>query len=172
MGYGDAQAFQGRGRESPPQPRQEQGIEYFVGTWAFTWRGRESPISPGLRTGTLTFTRRGASQSLDLEVSGTVDDTGAKYRETGTADWDPQTKKLSVREKLTTGAELSGTGDWSSALSIRYESQPTTVGGSAIQVRRIYSILSASSFTVVEEFSVDGGAFERLGQAAFKKLQP
>lgn len=164
-----AQPFQGRGRGSPPQPRQEQGVDYFIGSWTFTWRGRESPLSAGPRTGTMTVTRRGTSQVLDLEVTGTVDDTGAKFRETGTAEWDAQRKTLTFKEKLAVGVELTGVGDWSSALSIRYESQPTKVAGSAIRVRRLYNILSASSFTIAEEFSVDGGEFQRLGQATFKK---
>jgi hypothetical protein len=167
-GTGEGRPFQGRGN-SPPQPRQDQGLAYFLGTWTFSWHSRESPISSGPRTGAISFTQGAADQALAIEVNGTVDDTGVKYRETGTAEWDPQTKKLSIREKLAAGVELSGTGDWSSALSIRYESQPTTIAGSSIRVRRVFSILSATSFTVTEEFSVDGGEFQRLGQGAFKK---
>jgi hypothetical protein len=117
----------------------------------------------------MTFTRRGTSQVLDVEVNGTVDDTGATFRETGTAEWDPQRKQLTFKETLAVGAELTGVGDWSSALSIRYESQPAKIGGASIRVRRVYAILSATSFTVAEEFSVDGGAFQRLGQARFRK---
>jgi hypothetical protein len=150
---------------------QQAGPEYFLGSWEFTWRGRESPVTSGPRSGVATFSRRGTSDVLDLEVSGTVDETGGRFSERGTAEWDAERKTLRIKERLPGGEELTGAGDWSSALSIRYESEPITVGGQAVRVRRLYSILSARSFTVAEEFSVDGGPFQRLGQATFRKSE-
>jgi hypothetical protein len=43
------------------------------------------------------------------------------------------------------------------------------VGNQSVQVRRTYSIVSASSFTVTEEISIDGGSFVRLGHGAFSR---
>jgi hypothetical protein len=45
-------------------------------------------------------------------------------------------------------------------------------GSQTIRVRRTYMIVSAQSFTLAEEMSVDGGPFQRLGNATFSKSQP
>ena len=120
----------------------------------------------------MTFARQGTSQRLDIRAEGKSEDTGAAFRETGSAEWNDGKKTLAIKEKLATGAELTGVGDWSSPLAIRYESQPARVGKQAVRVRRTYSILSAQSFTVAEELSIDGGPFHRLGNGAFSKQEP
>jgi hypothetical protein len=160
-----------RGRRGPPQqPQQRQSAEYFIGSWHFEWTGRESAISVGPRTGTVTFTRKD-SNVLDMQTEGQTD-AGATYKESGTAEWNDAQKTLTFRERLSNGVELLSPGNWSSPLSIRSESQPVRAGNQTIRVRRTYMIISAQSFTLAEELSIDGGPFQRLGNATFSKSQP
>lgn len=158
------------GHPSPPQPQQQQGLEYFEGTWNFSWVGRESPITAGPRTGTANFTRIGQSNFMSLQVEGKVDGGGA-FKENGVVAWSPDKKLLVVHEKTATNAELLSLGDWSSPLSIRFDTEPLRVQGKTIKLRRSYSILSASSFSVKEELSTDDGPFVRLGVGNFTKSQ-
>jgi len=72
-------------------------------------------------------------------------------------------------ERLSTGVELRSIGDWSSPIGIRAESEPVKAGSQAIRVRRLYSILSAQSYRVTEEISVNGGPYQRLGDGRFQK---
>jgi hypothetical protein len=156
------------GRVSPPQPLQTQGLEYFEGAWSFTWTGRESPVSPGPRSGVVTFTRAGAGGPITIAASGTSEAGGA-YKESGSMAWDTGKKTLTVKEKLAGGLELTSTGDWSSPISIRFESAPVKAGGQTIRLRRTYGIVSAHSFTVAEELSTDGGPFVRSGGGVFSR---
>jgi hypothetical protein len=156
------------GRPSPPQPQQKQGVEYFVGTWNVAWTGRESAITAGPRTGKATFTRAGDSQQLTAQVEGTIDG-GGPFKETGTIEWNAEKKTVTIRERVGNNVELTGSGDWSSPIAIRYESQPVTVGGQTLRLRRHYSIVSASSFLVQEEISTNGGPFQRLGNGEYNK---
>lgn len=158
----------GRGRPVPPQPAQAQGLEYLVGKWTFSWVGRESPVTPGPRSGTTTVARSGPNLA-QLRTEGKVDDTGASYVETGTAEWNAAARSLVLTEHLAGGAVVSGVGDWSSPLAIRYESEPVKVGTTSVRVRRTYRILSAQSFSVAEELSIDGGAYQRLGNGLYTK---
>jgi hypothetical protein len=164
-----AQQPAGRGRATPPQPQQKQGVEYFIGTWAFAWTGRESPLTAGPRAGTITLTRKGTTDTLEIAAEGKVEDTGARFEERGSADWNDAQKTLTMHETLANGSQVTGIGDWSSPLSIRYESKPVQVAGQSIRIRRVYSILSAHSFAVTEEMSIDGGAFQRLGNGVFSR---
>lgn len=161
----------GRGRPTPPQPQQKQGVEYFAGVWDFTWTGRESPITAGPRAGTITFTRRGTSNTLDVRSEGKVEEGGAAFKESGSAEWNEADKTLTIKETLANGTTLTGVGNWSSPLAIRFESQPATVGKQSVKLRRTYQIISAVSFTVAEELSIDGGPFQRLGNGAYGKKQ-
>jgi hypothetical protein len=161
-----------RGRRGPPeQPQQRQSAEYFVGSWHFEWTGRESAVSAGPRTGTVTFTRKDGSDVLDMHTEGQTD-AGAAYKESGAAEWNDARKTLTIREQLSSGVELVSPGNWSSPLSIRSESQPVRAGSQTLRVRRTYMIISALSFTLAEEISIDGGPFQRLGNATFSKSQP
>ncbi len=155
-------------RISPPQPQQRQGVEYLSGTWNLVWTGRESPITPGPRTGTVAFARQGTSNVLTMTGDETTD-AGTAYKETGTLEWDEAKKALAIKERLPGGPEIQGTGDWSSPLSIRFESQPVQVQGQTLKLRRTYSILSAVSFSVAEELSTNGGPFQRLGNGQYIK---
>lgn len=156
------------GRPSPPQPKQTQGLDYFVGTWSLTWTGRESPLTPGPRTGRVTYARAQSGPSLTATTTGQIDG-GRAYTESATLDWDPAKKVLAMRETLSTGVEVSSTGDWSSPIAIKFESAPVTVQGQRLVLRRVYGIVSAQSFTVNEELSTNGGPFVRLGGGVFKK---
>jgi len=155
-------------RESPPQPQQRQGPGYLAGAWNLVWTGRESPITAGPRTGTVVFARQGASSLLAMTGDGKTD-AGATYKETGTLEWNEAAKVLTIKERLPSGVDMQGAGDWSSPLSIRFESQPLQVQGQTLKVRRTYSILSAVSFSVAEELSTNGGPFQRLGNGQYVK---
>lgn len=155
------------GRASPPQPLQRQSIEYFIGTWTFTWTGRESPLTPGPRTGTATYARLGTTSFLELRIDG-VSDAGP-YKETATLGWLEGPKVLAINERLSGGIEMLSLGDWSSAISIRFDSAPVRVQGQTLRLRRTYGIVSAQSFTVNEEIATGEGPFVRLGGGVFSK---
>lgn len=157
------------GRPSPPQPLQKQGVEYFIGTWNFKWTGRESAFTPGPRTGTVTFTRLGDTSFLEFQSSGTAEGIGA-YKESGTLGWQAAQKVVALHERLWGNVEMLSVGDWSSPIAIRFESSPVRVKDQTLRLRRTYGIVSAGSFTVSEELSVDGGAFMRLGGGVFTKM--
>jgi hypothetical protein len=163
-------------RKSPPQPQQKQSLDYFVGRWNVTWSGRESAFSPGPRTGTVTYTRLGTSNFLDVRGEGKFEAAGA-YKEAGTLGWHEGQKILALHERLPGGVEMLSLGDWTSPITIRFESAPipaTAAKGAASQMltlRRIYMIVSAQAFTVTEELSVDGKPFERLGRGVFGKAE-
>lgn len=162
----------GRGRRvSPPQPQQPQTDEYFVGAWTFTWIGRESPVSVGPRAGTLTYARKSTGGALQLRAEGKADG-GAAFTETGTAEWNAERKTMTWVERLSTGLELRTVGDWSSPIGIRAESEPVKARSQTIRVKRLYSILSAQSYMVTEEISVNGGPYQRLGNGRFQKVTP
>ena len=55
-------ALQRRPRAEAIQPQVERRIDYFVGRWKYEYLGAEyPPLSPGGRSGTMTFTKTGAS---------------------------------------------------------------------------------------------------------------
>jgi hypothetical protein len=156
------------GRPSPPQPVQPQGLEYFAGTWTFTWTGRESAFTPGPRSGTVTFTRLGDTPFLEFQARGTADGVGT-YEESGTLGWQAARHVVALHERLWGNVEILSVGDWSSPISIRFESSPVRVKDQTLRLRRTYGIVSAGSFTVAEELSVDGDPFVRLGGGVFTK---
>jgi hypothetical protein len=159
------------GRPSPPQPMQRQALEYFTGVWTFSWTGRESPFSPGPRKGTVTYVAMGTAPFLEFRTEGAAEGTGA-YKETGTLAWHAGQKVLAVHERLAGGLELMSIGDWTSPISIRFESAPLTVEGQRFRLRRTYGIVSAHSFTVADELSTNDGPFMRLGGGVFTKSAP
>ena len=162
------------GRKGPPQPQLKQTLDYFIGTWNVTWSGRESPFSPGPRTGTLSFTRLGDSNFLGMRGEG-KSDAGA-YKESGTLGWHEGQKIMVLQEQLASGVQVLSIGDWTSPISIRFESAPVAVRGTGAKpvpgtaiVRRTYGIVSAQSFTITEEMSTDGKTFTRIGNAVVGK---
>ena len=158
------------GHPSPPQPQQQQSLEYFEGSWTFSWDGRESLITAGPRTGTVTFSRIGQSNFLNLRTEGKVDG-GSAYKESGVVHWSPDQKVLVIDEKTETNTEILSVGDWSSPIGIRFDVQPLRIGSKVLVLRRSYAIISATSFRVTEELSTDGGPFVRLGVGSFTKTK-
>lgn len=160
------QGARGR-RSSPAQPQQQQGLDYFLGSWTFSWTGRESPLSSGPRSGSVTYTRLDAD-SAEMLVQGTADPGGA-FKESGVVKWDASRKTLAFQETLANNLQIASTGDWSSPISIIVESQPVRTGAQLVRLKRTYSILSGASFRVTDEIATDGGAFVRLGVGDFRK---
>lgn len=159
----------GRKRVSPPQPQQAQGLDYLAGAWRMTWTGRESAVSNGPRSGMVRFTVKPGSDTLDIRVEG-QSEAGEPFRESGTAQWDATKKVLTITERLASGVEIRSIGDWSSPIAIRAESAPVKAGTETLKVRRLYSILSAESFMVTEEISVNDGPYQRLGNGRYQKV--
>jgi len=152
---------------SPPQPQQQQGPDYFAGTWSFSYIGREHALTHGPRQGVAMFAKQPNGTSLTMSNEGKTD-AGAAYKETATYTWNDATKTMAIAEPLN-GAQLKGNGNWSSPLSIHLEGDPITLNGQSLKIRRTYNIFSAQSFEIVEELSTNGGPYQRLGNATFTK---
>ena len=152
------------GRKGPPQP----SLDYFVGTWGVVWGGRESALSPGPRSGTVTYTRLPNSNFLEIRGEGKVEGGGA-YKEVGTIGWHEGQKIVALHEKSGMGVDVLSIGDWTSPISIRFESAPITIKNQTFLVRQIYSIVSPGSFTITEEQSTDGKTFTRIGVGLYGK---
>jgi hypothetical protein len=116
----------------------------------------------------VTFTRLGDTPFLEFLASGTADGVGA-YKESGTLGWQATRQVVALHERLWGNVEMLSVGDWSSPISIRFESTPVRAKDQTLRLRRTYGIVSAGSFTVSEELSVDGGPFVRLGGGVFTK---
>jgi len=154
-------------RASPPQPQQQQGPDYFVGTWSFSYIGREHPLTHGPRTGVAVFAKQANGTGVTMTNEGKTD-AGAAYKDTATYSWNPATKTMAIVEPLQ-GAQFKSNGDWTSPLSIRAEGEPITLNGQTIKIRRTYNIFSSQSFEIVEELSTNGGPYQRLGNGTFTK---
>lgn len=164
-----SQGQTGRPRSGPEQPQQKQSIDYFVGKWSFKVVGRESALGVAPREGFVTFTKRADGKSVEGTVEGVAD--GKPYRETITLTYDEASKMLMASEKLASGVQVSGKGDWSSPIAIRFAVDPIKAKGQSLQLRRTISIVASHSFTVTEELSEDGGPFVRLGNGIYSKAQ-
>jgi hypothetical protein len=162
-----AQQDQQRQRAAAQQPQQKQSIDYFIGQWSYKYLGRESALWPAPRECVVTFTSgadgKSAEGSSVCKHEGGVSKDGLRFV------FDEAAKTLSFTEKLGGGATLTGKGDWTSPISIRFAIDPVTVKGQKLQLRRTIAIVAAHSFTVTEELSEDGGPFVRLGSAVFSK---
>lgn len=156
-------------RSTVEQPQQKQSIDYFVGKWSFKFIGRESALAPAPREGVVEFTKRADGKSVDGVITGTAD--GKPYKDTLTLTFDTATKMLSSSEKLASGVQINGTGDWTSPISIRFAPVTVKAKGQTVQLRRTISVIAAHSFSVTDELSEDGGPFVRLGNAVYSKAQ-
>ena len=164
-----ALALQRRPREGVIQPRVEQRIEYFVGQWKFDYVGAEyPPLSAGSRAGTMTVGRTGTSNFAAGHIDGNL--PGTTYKETMTIGLDPETDMVVLFERRADGTELVSLGNWRSPIGITFMTSPLVSNGKTYQLRRFISVTSLLAFEMTEEFSVDGGAFKRLGNARFTKL--
>ncbi len=151
------------------QPAVEQRAAYFVGRWTFEYLGGEfPPLSPGSRAGTATFSST-SPHAVTGAIDGTVD--GKPYREQWSMTFDPATQMLAVIERRAGGIELLSVANWQTPLAIRFTTAPVLESGRRYQLRRLLRIVSSTSFSVTEEFSVDGGPFRRLGHAIFEKAK-
>ena len=153
-------------RTSVPQPQQKQSLEYFVGEWKSKWMGRESAFGAGGRQERVT-TFKLAVDGKTLESKTESDDRG--YRESSQITFDEASKILSFAERRG-DLKITSKGDWTSPLAIRFTIDPIKVRNRTLQLKRTITIISAFSFSMVEELSEDGGPFVRLGQATFSKV--
>jgi len=162
--------LQRRSRGEVIQPHVEQRADYFVGRWSFEYLGAEyPPLSAGTRSGTVTFSRSGASNFVAGRVDGDV--AGKKYQETLTIGFDPDTNMLVFTERRSDGTELASLANWRSPIAMTFQTSPVQASGRTYQLRRVISVTSNAAFEVTEEFSVDGGAFKRLGHGRYTKVQ-
>lgn len=162
-------ALQRRPRAEAIQPHVEQRIDYFAGRWKFEYLGAEyPPLSGGGRSGTMTFTRTGASHFVTGRLEGEL--LGKPYQEQMSIGLDPETNMLAFVEKRPEGVELVSVASWRSPIAITFQISPVQAHGKTYQLRRLLSVMSPTAFDVTEEFSVDGGPFKRLGNGHFTKL--
>jgi hypothetical protein len=159
-----------RPRAEVIQPQVAQRADYFVGRWTFEYLGGEfPPLSAGSRSGTATFTKTGTSNF----VSGVIENDlgGKKTQDRITLGFDPDTRMLAVVERRADQTELISVASWQSPLAISFTTSPVVSGGKTYQLRRVIQVLNEQSFDIVEEFSVDGGALRRLGNARYSREQ-
>lgn len=163
--------LQRRPRADTVQPHVDQRIDYFVGRWKFEYLGAEyPPLSAGGRSGTMTFTKTGASNFVTGRLDGEL--LGKPYQEQMSIGLDPDTAMLAFVEKRPDGVELVSVASWRSPIAITFQTSPVQANGKIYQLRRLLSVNSPTAFDVTEEFSVDGGPFRRLGNGHYTKLKP
>jgi hypothetical protein len=152
-------------RRDVPQPTQKQSLEYFLGQWKFKGYGRESPLGSGAPSeGTITYTQLVEGKFAESRSEGP---NKTVYR--AVIGYNDQKKMLAVFERLANGIEIISMGDWTSPIAIRFDIAPIVVKGQTLRLKRTISIVAAHSYTVTEELSIDGGPFQRLGNALFTR---
>ena len=155
-----------RRRAEIPQPQVEQRIGYFAGSWTFEYLGGEfPPLSIGTRSGTVTFADIPYGPFVQGEVAGEV--FGEPYSETWTIGFDEATQSVVWHEALSTGQHLIALGNWTSPIGITFLTVPMEAEDRLFVLRRLMQVTSDTSFAVTDEFSVDGGPFQRLGNGAY-----
>lgn len=154
-------------RPASEQPQQKQSPDYFAGQWSFKYLGRESGLGPAPRQGTSTMVKRPDGRTLDVSIEGRTD--AGPYRESAVFSFDETFRTFTLRETLANGVTLQSQADWSSPISIRFSVDPIQAGGQKLQLRRTLTVVSAHSFTIVEELSENGGPFFRLGSALYTR---
>jgi hypothetical protein len=158
-----------RPRAEVIQPQVVQRADYFVGRWIFEYLGGEfPPLSAGSRTGTAAFTKTGTSNFVDGVIENDLG--GKKTQDRITLGFDPDTRMLAVVERRADQTELISVASWQSPLAISFTTSPVVSGGRTYQLRRVIQVLNEQSFDVVEEFSIDGGAFRRLGNGRYSRV--
>ncbi len=153
-------------RAEVPQPQVEQRLEYFAGTWTFEYTGGEfPPLSIGTRNGTVTFTDIPHGPFVRGAVTGEV--FGEAYTETWTIGFDEDAQSVVWHEALSTGQQLVALGNWTSPIGITFLTAPIEADGRLYVLKRLMRVTSDTAFSVTDEFSVDGGPFQRLGNGAY-----
>jgi hypothetical protein len=163
-------SLQRRSRTDVLQPQVEQRADYFVGRWTFEYVGAEiPPVSLGTRSGTAAFTRTGSAGFVAGEVSSGV--AGQSDADSVLIGVDPATKMVVLRERRPGGVELVSLGNWQSPLAISLQTSPVVAGGTTYEFRRVISITSEATFSIVEEISINGGPLRRLGRGHFRRIE-
>ena len=85
--------------------------------------------------------------------------------------FDAEKKILTVTERRSNGLEIRSTGDWTHAVLIPFNEVTVPVKGQTVRLKRTITPTSPEAFTLTEEIAVDGGPFERLGQAVYAKTE-
>ena len=163
--------LQRRPRATIPQRQIEQRAGYFVGRWKVDYVGGEfPPLSAGGRSGVIVFASSGANFVSGRLEGDVADAAGKPYTESHMMGFDPETKALVDVERRGDGVELVHVGNWRSPLAIVFQTPTVQSGGKTYQLKRTLSITSDAAFEVTEEFSVDGGAFRRLGNGHYTRI--
>jgi Protein of unknown function (DUF1579) len=146
----------------------EQKLDYFVGQWRFEMVARDSPLGPGGELkGQMSFDRVLDGKFLESRFeAGAGKDV---LRASGFIGFDSASKLYTYFEHRNNGIVMFNTGTWTGP-GIRLEAAPVQVKGQTFRLRRAISVVSENTFTLVEEFSQDGGPFQRLGNGTFTKV--
>jgi hypothetical protein len=146
----------------------EQKLDYFVGQWNFEMVARESPLGPGGELkGQMTFDRVLDGKFLESRFEAAAGKD--VLRGSGFIGFDSASKLYAYFEHRNNGIVMFNTGTWIGP-GIRLEAAPVQVKEQTLRLRRAISVISENTFTLVEEFSQDGGPFQRLGNGTFTKV--
>jgi len=155
-------------RADVPQPQIEPSISYFSGTWDFEYTGGEfPPLSAGTRSGTVTFEAMPHGPFVQGSVTGEV--FGEPYAESLTIGFDEAAGSVLWHEQLSNGRNLIAVGNWSSPIAINFLTTPMSADSGMFILRRMIHTPSETAFSVVDEFSVNGEPFRRLGSGFYTK---
>ena len=156
-------------RADVPQPQIEPRIGYFSGSWRFSYTGGEfPPLSVGTRSGTVAFEPRPAGPFVRGHAAGDL--FGEPYEEIWTIGFDEATRAVVWVEQRPDGSTLTALGNWTSPIAITFLTTPMEADGRVHVLRRVVRTTSDSAFAVVDEFSVDGGPFRRLGNGSYLRI--
>ena len=122
----------------------------------------------GTREGTVTFEALPAGPFVRGRAESDL--YGEDYEETWTIGFDAATRAVVWQEARPDGRTLTALGNWTSPIAITFLTAPMEADGSVYVLRRVMRTTSDSAFAVVDEFSVDGGPFRRLGDGAYLRL--
>ena len=168
-GFDVALALNRARRADVPQPQVEPRVDYFSGAWRFEYTGGEfPPLSVGTREGVVTFEPLTAGPFVRGRVESDL--YGEPYEETWTIGFDEATRAVVWVERRPDGSALTALGNWTSPIAITFLTAPMEADGRVHVLRRVVRTTSDSSFSVVDEFSVDGGPFRRLGAGSWLRI--
>ncbi len=156
-------------RADVPQPQIEPRIGYFSGRWRFEYTGGEfPPLSVGTREGTVSFEALPAGPFVRGRAESDL--FGEPYEEVWTIGFDEATRAVVWVERRPDGGTLTALGNWTSPIAITFLTAPVEADGRVHVLRRVVRTTSDSAFAVVDEFSVDGGPFRRLGNGSYLRI--
>ena len=168
-GFDVSLALERARRADVPQPQIEPRIGYFSGRWRFEYIGGEfPPLSVGTREGTVAFEPLPAGPFVGGRAESNL--YGEPYEETWTIGFDEATRAVVWQEARPDGRTLTALGNWTSPIAITFLTAPMEADGSVYVLRRVVRTTSDTAFAVVDEFSVDGGPFRRLGDGSYLRI--